>query len=336
MQYTIINNKLKKIDNSTNTFRKQKIDENIYKKGDPLIEIITKDEYLHLSKYNKDSLAHKVLASHIREIEYSKVEIFAGCAVGTFSVPKESLILSEIRNPIKKIKVKKFDYDIPFGFYLDKTSLLVVEEDNLVKNVLDYIITLQDSSISSVGNVFLLIIENLLKDETIILQKYENRLSDMEEMLLDDVADDFDKEMLKIRRDLLTLQSYYQQLAGVFDILEENEKQIFVNEDIRLFLRLAKKIDRLYSHISLLKEYSIELWELYKAQIDTQQNQTMKYLTVIATIFMPLTLLTGWYGMNFDNMPELVSKHGYLIIIVVSIIIVIAEIWWFKHKKWFD
>ena len=62
----------------------------------------------------------------------------------------------------------------------------------------------------------------------------------------------------------------------------------------------------------------------------------MKVLTVVTTIFMPLTLIVGWYGMNFSGMPELEWKHGYLGVIILSLVVVIGEIIFFKWKKWFD
>lgn len=64
---------------------------------------------------------------------------------------------------------------------------------------------------------------------------------------------------------------------------------------------------------------------------DDQQNKNMQFLTVISTIFFPLTLVTGWFGMNFKNMPEL--EHGYPFVIVGSLIIVAVIIWIFKKKK---
>ena len=60
----------------------------------------------------------------------------------------------------------------------------------------------------------------------------------------------------------------------------------------------------------------------------------MTILTVVTTIFMPLTLITGWYGMNFTYMPELDSPYGYPIIIVVALMIAVASLLYFKRKKW--
>ena len=62
----------------------------------------------------------------------------------------------------------------------------------------------------------------------------------------------------------------------------------------------------------------------------------MRVLTVVTTIFMPLSVIVGWYGMNFVHMPELVSKYGYIGVIIFSALVVIGEIAFFKWKKWFD
>ena len=66
-----------------------------------------------------------------------------------------------------------------------------------------------------------------------------------------------------------------------------------------------------------------------------RQNKVMQLLTVVTTIFMPLTLLTGWYGMNFDRMPELHWEFGYAVVIGISVILVIVEIWYFKKRAGF-
>ena len=69
------------------------------------------------------------------------------------------------------------------------------------------------------------------------------------------------------------------------------------------------------------------------SQIEVQQNRVMSILTVVTTIFLPLTLIAGWYGMNFPGMPEFGWKYGYPTVIFISILIIILEILYFKKKK---
>ncbi len=111
---------------------------------------------------------------------------------------------------------------------------------------------------------------------------------------------------------------------------------MFNTEDCRLFRLVASRADRLYDNTKMLREYTAQLRELYKSQIDIEQNKIMRTLTVVTTIFMPLTVIVGWYGMNFKFMPELASKYGYIGVIVLSLLVVIGEIAFFKKKKWFD
>ena len=91
---------------------------------------------------------------------------------------------------------------------------------------------------------------------------------------------------------------------------------------------------RLYDSATSLQSYTMQVRDLYQAQLDIKQNRIMTVLTVVTTIFMPLTLIAGWYGMNFRYMPELESKWGYPIVIGVSLAIAIISLIFFRKKKW--
>ena len=73
---------------------------------------------------------------------------------------------------------------------------------------------------------------------------------------------------------------------------------------------------------------------MHQTQVDVRQNETMRLLTVVSTIFFPLSLLAGWYGMNFKYMPELQNPFAYFILMGVCLLIVVLEIWYFKRKGW--
>lgn len=83
------------------------------------------------------------------------------------------------------------------------------------------------------------------------------------------------------------------------------------------------------------REYSLQLREMHQTQIDVRQNNIMKILTIVTTVFLPLSLIAGWYGMNFVNMPELQSTNGYRIVCIASALCVVLELLIFKWKKWF-
>ena len=77
-----------------------------------------------------------------------------------------------------------------------------------------------------------------------------------------------------------------------------------------------------------------QLREAYQSQLSIQQNDLMKSFTVVTAVFLPLTLLVGWYGMNFVGMPELHWKYGYPAVILVSVGIVAARVSYCMKKKW--
>ena len=99
--------------------------------------------------------------------------------------------------------------------------------------------------------------------------------------------------------------------------------------------KFTQRVVRLQNHVQLLRENTLQLRELYNSKQDSRQNKIMGILTIVTTFFLPLTLITGWYGMNFTNMPELKWRYGYPTVIIVALIIAISEFIYFKRKKFF-
>ena len=155
----------------------------------------------------------------------------------------------------------------------------------------------------------------------------------MEDSLLTDIPNDFFGVLTRHRRKLSELNAYYEQLTAMSDMIASLDAPAPIAA-AEQWSRFSMQTERLESHVHLLQENVIQLRELYQAQLDAKQNKVMCILTVVTTIFLPLTLIAGWYGMNFSNMPELHWQYGYPMIIVVSIGIVVAMVCYFKHKKW--
>ena len=130
------------------------------------------------------------------------------------------------------------------------------------------------------------------------------------------------------------MRIHYEQLLDLSQELEENENDFFDEDNTRYFHLFTQRVSRLHDLTASLREYSIQIRDLYQSQLDIKQNRTMALLTIITSIFMPLTLIAGWYGMNFRYMPELEQKAAYPTVIAVSIAIVILSLVFFKKKKW--
>ena len=126
---------------------------------------------------------------------------------------------------------------------------------------------------------------------------------------------------------------YYSQLNDVACELRGSENGYFSEDEQRLFHMLEERIVRLRQQSQLLREYCTQIQSMFQSEIDIRQNRIMKILTLVTTIFLPLSLLVGWYGMNFTGMPELSWKYGYPAVIVVSLSIVLISLWICKKKK---
>ena len=162
----------------------------------------------------------------------------------------------------------------------------------------------------------------------------ERELNALEETILNGEQEEFPPRLKQIRSSLMALRVHYEQLIDLGQELEENENGFFDEKNLRFFRLFTERVMRLQDQAATLRDYTVQLRELFSAQLEIRQNRIMTVLTVITAIFMPLTLIAGWYGMNFYNMPELTSPFGYFAVIVVSILIVVVSVIWFKWKKW--
>ena len=166
------------------------------------------------------------------------------------------------------------------------------------------------------------------------LRKYENEMDGLENRIAKDLDEEIVARISDIRGELADLRLFYEQLFDVCKEFEENENNFFATENLRYFRLAEDRLQRLMDLVTSLREYTMQLRDQYHYQLEAKQNKVITLLTVVTTIFMPLTLIAGWYGMNFYNMPELRWEYGYAVIIGVSIIITIIEIIFFKKKKW--
>ena len=175
--------------------------------------------------------------------------------------------------------------------------------------------------------------EQLIARDLHRIEKIEDRIEALEDQVLAHELDDFSAPMTALRKETMAWFRYYSQLDDVACELRENENGFFTDSEQLLFHMFEDRVIRLREESQLLRESCAQLQSLFQAEIDTRQNRIMQILTIVTTIFLPLTLLVGWYGMNFVGMPELTWKYGYPVVVVVSIVTVGISLWVCKKKK---
>lgn len=269
-------------------------------------------EYLHLQK--EFSLTKKK-----DDIFFCRLEGHNSYFFGIFHIP------------IKK-RVKRHD---TFAVYILKGKLIFIDDEKLVEEKINRISgrIVQDSyTLERFLYDFLM---SLIEEDILYLAELERDIAEMEESVLEGETERFNYKMLTIKKEISRLYCYYSQLTDIGESICENAKNLFDEEEISVCEIFSNRTERFQQEAQILREYAMQVQDVYQAEITIHQNDIMKVLTIVTTIFLPLTLVAGWYGMNFEQMPEIAWKYSYPVVTGVSILIVIVELWFFKKKKFF-
>ena len=177
-------------------------------------------------------------------------------------------------------------------------------------------------------------LDRLAARDSLYLDRLEQDILDLENDLLTGGKSEYVEPIVTIRRRLMVLKQYYEQLSDLVDAMLDEESGLLTGRSRRSFQSLGAKLDRIYHTILNLRDYVTQVRESYQAQEDIRLNRVMKYFTVISTIFLPLTLIVGWYGMNV-RMPEYQWKWGYLWVVLLCVAAVAGCIAFFRKNKCF-
>lgn len=223
------------------------------------------------------------------------------------------------------------------GIFIKKNLFLIViieDRDDSTKHKLYDLLQHMNLSNISLERLIFGFLERFISESPTLLAEIEEEIGSHEDRIDDrDLEKDFNSKITEIRKKLLLLDNYYQQFAAVGEELEENAADLFAENSLHYFRIFADRALRLSNNTRMLQEYTVHVREAYHAQLEYDLNRIMKIFTVVTTIFLPLTLIVGWYGMNFTTMPELTWQYGYLYVIGLSIIVAIICIIYFRKKK---
>ena len=224
--------------------------------------------------------------------------------------------------------------------YIDKDDLFIFCEDELSYEHMASIFNETESSNKTSQNdnqMFLYVFfSRIIKSDTVYLDKLEEKMNDDEEKILKMLpqAKDTLSKTSMYRKELLRLKRYYEQLDVIFDEMASNDNMLLSDTTVKRMSALANRNERYLMTVRALQDIVNRMCDTYQSQLSIQQNEFMKIFTIITSVFLPLTLITGWYGMNFKYMPELKWRFGYMAVIVLCIVIVIVFIRYFKRNKW--
>jgi len=166
-----------------------------------------------------------------------------------------------------------------------------------------------------------------------ILEQTGEKIESIEESLMGQPKPEDLQMVFALRREMLLLRRSVWPVREAITGLQKGESKL-IHENTVVFLRdVHDHTIQLIETLEIFQEIVTGMVEVYLSSISNQMNQTMKVLTVIATIFIPLTFVAGIYGMNFKYMPELEWHWGYPAALVIMIAIVLFMIGWFRRKR---
>ncbi|MBQ2657636.1 MAG: hypothetical protein IJF87_03575 [Erysipelotrichaceae bacterium] len=280
------------------------------------VAVLSRKEW---EKEKKDLPFTEEIENEFAEMLTTKANVNYDSLSGTFAIPDRSNLDND---------------DFCFAYALDKKRIVFVDNSGYVKNAIDEIVKTKKWNTPCLERFLYDFLDHIVKDDLRIMEKFEKELDKMEEGIQKDDKEISLNEANYVRGAIRYLLTHYEQLMDLAQELDENENGFFSEDNIRYFRSYISRLDRLYNNAASLRDYSIQIRDFHRESIAVKQNNIMTLLTVVTSVFMPLTLITGWYGMNFKYMPELNVPVSYPIVFVVCILIVVVSLLYFKRKKW--
>lgn len=167
-----------------------------------------------------------------------------------------------------------------------------------------------------------------------VLEHYGDQMNAIEAVLLDSADRAASQQINEIKHDLLLLRWVMWPTREMVALLQREPHEC-VSDDTRVYLRdLHDHVVQIIEITEIYRERAGDLTDSYMSAVSNRMNQIMKVLTIIGTIFIPLTFLAGVYGMNFRHMPELEQPWAYPLFWLVSLVVVIGMLVMFRRKEW--
>jgi len=213
--------------------------------------------------------------------------------------------------------------------YFSARDLLVICEDEHALAAAGRLFEPADSN----EHCLYLLFRNLLKGGTARLERMEAGVSDLEDDITDGIEDGLREKIIAMRNSVLHVKQFYEQIEFLLDEICDDDAGLIQPEHRKYFEHLHSRVIRLAAESENLKEYLVQVRDSYQSQMAIEQNDVMKVFTMVTSIFMPLTLIVGWYGMNL-RMPEFAWENGYLFVFALCGLVSLAWVIIFRRKKW--
>lgn len=290
----------------------RKIDKTQFLKNPVGICILTLDEWQMDTEWKERfGLWHEVDSLH-----YCRMESYHDFLFGTVCVPAKD----------------RRGREMGFAIFIQKERVVLLDRDGTIAEQTIRLSKGKRRKEYSLERFIYDFLQSFLADDLLFLEKIEQEIAGIEEDVLQGKTGEYSCRMLQIKKMIARFYHYYSQLTEIGQEILENQQKFFDDDALNTFRMYSDRVFRLSQEAKLLREYAMQVQEVYQSEIGIRQNDVMKMLTIVTTIFLPLSLIAGWYGMNFSYMPELSWEYSYPAVIGISVAVVVVSLVIFKRK----
>lgn len=266
------------------------------------------------------------------------------------------LVLEDIVNTSQRPKIDDYNdyiFLVAQMMYYDADEQIVNEQISFILGK-NYVLTFQEAEgdvfdmlrdrirngkgrVRQHGSDYLLyaLIDSIVDHYYAIIETMGNKVEELEDQLFEGIREEeITNEIQTLKREILKIRRAIFPLREIINRIEKSESSLIEEKTQRYFSDVYDHVIQISETIEIYREMIWSLMDMYMTNISNKMNEVMKVLTIIATIFIPLTFIAGIYGMNFEYIPELQLKNGYFYIWGLMILIFIGMLYYFKRKKW--
>jgi magnesium transporter len=187
---------------------------------------------------------------------------------------------------------------------------------------------------NGIDYLFYRLIDTVVDYYFLVIEHFSERIAKLEEKVIQTPNETVLREIQVYKRHLMEFKKSVMPLREILSELMKDEVKFIKKSTVRYLADVYDHIVQVNEMVDVQRDILSSTMDLYQSGISNKTNQVMQVLTIIATIFIPLTFIAGIYGMNFENMPELGWKYGYFAIWGLMILICIIMLIYFRSKKW--
>jgi len=178
------------------------------------------------------------------------------------------------------------------------------------------------------------LIDAIVDNYFFVLERIGEQIESMEEELIAKPSDQTVRKIHTLKRELIVIRKSVWPLRELINSLEKVESSLISNSTEPYLRDVYDHTIQVIDTVETYRDMVSGMLDIYLSSISNRMNAVMKMLTIIATIFIPLTFVAGIYGMNFKYMPELEWRWGYALVLLVMIAISVVMLLYFRRKKW--